>query len=163
MPACRGFRELIDSIFFTFKTRKDAACRCGNFREFIRYMHLARFASSVYHTSPQMSLFFPWFPILSQFHFFLWIIYQLIITLFCFLCCTLAPQPDLKQFQMVRITRISLKHITPDVILRNLIKSPTTCWCPIDFCQTLKKANLENSDLESTDLENVVYVLLEKP
>ena len=36
-------------------------------------------------------------------------------------------------------------------------------WCPIDFCQTLKKANLENSDLESTDLENVVYVLLEKP
>ena len=50
MPACRGFRELIDSIFFTFKTRKDAACKCGNFREFISYMHLARFASSVYHT-----------------------------------------------------------------------------------------------------------------
>ena len=83
--------------------------------------------------------------------------YQLIIKLLYFLCCTLAPQPDLKQFQMVRITRISLKHITPDVILRNLIKSPTTCWCPIDFCKTLKKANLENSDLESTELENVVY------
>ena len=157
MPACRRFRELIDSIFFTFGTRKYAACKCGNFREAISYMHLARFASSVYHTSLQMSLCFPWFPILSQFHFFLWIIYQLIIKLFYFLCCTLAPQPDLKQFQMVRITRISLKHITPDVILRNLIKSPTTCWCPIDFCQTLKKANLENSDLESTELENVVY------
>ena len=127
MPACRGFRELTDSIFFTFKTHKDAACKCGNFREAISYIHLARFASSVPHTSPQMSLFFPWFPILSQFHFFLWIIYQLIIKLFCFLCCTLAPQPDLKQFQMVRITRISLKHITPDVILRNLIKPPTTC------------------------------------
>ena len=42
MPACRGFRELIDSIFFTFKTRKDAACKCGNFREAISYMHLAR-------------------------------------------------------------------------------------------------------------------------
>ena len=67
MPACRRFRELIDSIFFTFETRKDAACKCGNFREAISYMHLARFASSVYH----MSLYFPWFPILSQFHFFL--------------------------------------------------------------------------------------------
>ena len=117
MPACRRFRELIDSIFFTFGTRKDAACKCGNFREAISYMHLARFASSVYHTSLQMSLCFPWFPILSQFHFFLWIMYQLIIKLFYFLCCTLAPQPDLKQFQMVRITRISLKHITSDVIL----------------------------------------------
>ena len=50
MPACRRFRELIDSIFFTFGTRKDAACKCGNFREAISYMHLARFASSVYHT-----------------------------------------------------------------------------------------------------------------
>ena len=127
MPACRRFRELIDSIFFTFGTRKYAACKCGNFREAISYMHLARFASSVYHTSLQMSLCFPWFPILSQFHFFLWIIYQLIIKLFYFLCFTLAPQPDLKQFQTARITRISLKHITPDVILRNLIKSPTTC------------------------------------
>ena len=70
MPACRRFRELIDSIFFTFGTRKYAACKCGNFREAISYMHLARFASSVYHTSLQMSLCFPWFPILSQFQFF---------------------------------------------------------------------------------------------
>ena len=47
--------------------------------------------------------------------------------LFCFLCCTLAPLPDLKQFQMVRVARISLKHITPDVILHKLIRFPTTC------------------------------------
>ena len=45
----------------------------------------------------------------------------------CFLCCTHAPQPDLKQFQMVRIARISLRQITPDVILRNLVKFLTTC------------------------------------
>ena len=44
----------------------------------------------------------------------------------CFLCCTHAPQPDLKQFQMVRITRISLGQITPDIILRNLVKFLTT-------------------------------------
>ena len=35
---------------------------------------------------------------------------------------------------------------------------PLSAWCPVDLCQTLKKADLEN-----TDLENVVYVLLEKP
>ena len=35
--------------------------------------------------------------------------------------------PDLKQFQMVRVARISLKHVTPDVILHNLIRFPTTC------------------------------------
>ena len=127
MPACRGFRELIDSIFFTFKTRKDAACKCGNFREFISYMHLARFASSVYHTIAPNVTVLSVVSYSQSISFFLWIIYQLIIKLFCFLCCTLAPQPDLKQFQMVRITRISLKHIIPDVILRNLIKPPTTC------------------------------------
>ena len=47
--------------------------------------------------------------------------------LFCFLCCTLALQPNLKQFQMVRVARNSLKQIDPDVILRNLIKFQTTC------------------------------------
>ena len=40
-------------------------------REFISYMQIARLASSVYHTSFQMSLFFSWFPILSQVNFFL--------------------------------------------------------------------------------------------
>ena len=69
MSACGKFRELIDSIYFTFGTHKDAVCNCGNFREFISYMHLARLESSVYHTSLQMSLFFSWFPILSQFNF----------------------------------------------------------------------------------------------
>ena len=44
----RRFRELIDSIYFAFGTRKDAACKRSNFREFVNYMHLARFASSVY-------------------------------------------------------------------------------------------------------------------
>ena len=28
MPACRMFRELIDSIYFAFGTPKDAACTC---------------------------------------------------------------------------------------------------------------------------------------
>ena len=46
MPACRRFRELIDSIYFAFGTRKDAAFKCDHLREFISYMHLARFASS---------------------------------------------------------------------------------------------------------------------
>ena len=69
MSACSRFRELIDSIYFTFGTPKDAVCNCGNFREFISYMHLARLASSVYHTSLQMSVFFSWFPTLSQFNF----------------------------------------------------------------------------------------------
>ena len=40
-------------------------------REFISYMHIARLANSVYHTSFQMSLLITWFPILSQFNFFL--------------------------------------------------------------------------------------------
>ena len=48
MPALRRFRELTDSIFFAFGTRKDAVCKRSNFREFVNYMHLARFASSVY-------------------------------------------------------------------------------------------------------------------
>ena len=90
----------------------------------ISYMHLA-FASFVYHTTFQMSLFFSWFPILGQFNFFLWIIPTYCKTV-CFLSCTRAPQPDLKQFQMVRIARISLRQITPDVILRNLVKFLTT-------------------------------------
>ena len=37
----------------------------------IGYMHLAIFASFVYHTTFQMSLFFSWFPILGHFNFFL--------------------------------------------------------------------------------------------
>ena len=82
-------------------------------REFISYMQIARLASSVYHTSFQMSLLFSWFPILSQVNFFLRIIPTHYKT--CFLCCALAPQPDLKQFQIVRVARISLKHINSDL------------------------------------------------
>ena len=83
----------------------------------------------------------------------------------------------------IRVAQIALKHITPDVILRNLIKFPTTClvsrWPLSDVEKSrlensnlentdlentnLENTDLENTDLENTDLENVVYVLLEKP
>ena len=153
MPACRRFRELIDSIFFTFGTRKYAACKCGNFREAISYMHLARFASSVYHTSLQMSLCFPWFPILSQFHFFLWIIYQLIKKIYFIFFVVRCSLLYLKQFQMVRVARIPWNTSATMLYYATSSNFWLPAWCPVDLCQTLKKA----------DLENVVYVLLEKP
>ena len=88
-------------------------------------MHLARFASSVYHTSFQMSLFFSWFLILSQFNLLLWII----PTYYKIVLFTLWYARSASRFEAIseiRVTKISLKHITPDVILRNLIKVPTT-------------------------------------
>ena len=50
-----------------------------------------------------------------------------------------------------------MKHLLPGVILRNLIKI-SHYLLGVDLYQTLKKADLEN-----TDFENVVYVLLKKP
>ena len=52
-----------------------------------------------------------------------------------------------------------MKHLTPDVILRNLIKiSHYLLGVPLTSIRRWKKADLEN-----TDFENVVYVLIEKP
>ena len=89
-------------------------------------MHLARFASSVYHTSFQMSPFFSWFLILSQFNLLLWII----PTYYKTVLFTLWYARSAARFEAIseiRFTQISLKHITPDVILRNFIKVPITC------------------------------------
>ena len=47
---------------------------------------------------------------------------------------------------------VSMKHITADVILRNLIKFPL---------QGVPLASIRRR--EKADLENVVYILLEKP
>ena len=126
MPVCRRFRELIDSIYFAFKTRRDAACKWGNFREFVSYMHLARFASSVSHTSFQMSLFFSWFPILSQFNFFLWITPTYYKTVFVFFVVRSLCSPIWSNFRCLGLFGFP-RHITPDVILHNLIKFPITC------------------------------------
>ena len=52
-------------------------------------MQLARFASSVCHTSFQMSLFFSWFLILSQFNLSLWILPTYYKTVFFFVVCSL--------------------------------------------------------------------------
>ena len=89
-------------------------------------MHLARFASSVYHTSFQMSLFFSWFLILSQFNLLLWIIptyYKIVL----FTLWYARSAARFEAISEIRVAQIALKHITPDVILRNLIKFPTTC------------------------------------
>ena len=70
---------------------------------------------------------------------------------------SLAPQPDLKQFQIVRVARISQKHITPDALLRNFIKFPATC-----LVSRWPLSDVEKADLENTDLENIVHLLLQK-
>ena len=53
---------------------------------------------------------------------------------------------------MARVARISLKHITPDALLRNLIKFPATCLV----------SRWPLSDVEKADLENIVHLLLQK-
>ena len=113
MPAGCRFRELIDSIYFAFGTRKDAACKCGNFKGIYKLHANCETCKFCLSHIVSMSLLFSWFSILSQVNFFLRIIPTHYKT--CFLCCTLAPQPDLKQFQIVRVARISLKHINSDL------------------------------------------------
>ena len=156
MPACRRLREL---DLFRVWDRKDTAFKCGNFREFVSYMNIARFESSVSHTSFQMSLFFSWFPILSQFNFFLWVIpthYKTVL----FFSCTLVPQPDLKQFQMVRVARVFFTHITPDVILRNLIKFSTTCLVSRSPLSDIEKSRPLKRSLCITRKGSMLLVLL---
>ena len=59
--------------------------------------------------------------------FFPWIIPTYYKNCFVFFVVRSLRYPIWSNFQMVRVARISLKHITPDVILHNLIRFPTTC------------------------------------
>ena len=52
-----------------------------------------------------------------------------------------------------------MKHITADILFYATSSNfPLPSRCLVDLYQTLKIADLEN-----TDLETVVYILLEKP
>ena len=75
----------------------------------------------------------------------------------------LAPLPDLKQFQRLGLLKFpwNISPLMSYYATSSKFRQPA--WCPVDLCQTLKKEDLDNSNLEHTDLENVVYVLLEKP
>ena len=147
MPACRMFRELIDSIYFAFGTRKDAACTC-TWRDLQVLFITHRFKC---HCSFRGILFSVKF-IFSLNN------TNLLQNCFVFFVVRSLRYPIWSNFRWLGSLGFPWNTLPLMLYYTTLSDFPLPAWCPVDLCQTLKKADLEN-----TDLENVVYVLLEKP